>query len=275
MSAGAAAGSAHPSSAGIETLFAQERKGNGTGDGVPLVLLHGFGGDHTGWLSIVSRLSKDVATLAYDLPGHGRSLNVPGAGRAGAMSKGVLADLDARGVTRFHLCGHSMGGAVATLMAMRAPDRVASLTLLGPGGFGPEIAIDVLRDWGRATSTTALSRALRRMTAPGHVFGAFEIGRLEAMRRRPGQREKLVEITTLLADEDGRQGAIDREAIRSLSVPTTLVWGDRDPVLPASQADGLDDVYHVLRLQGAGHMLMEERPAAVARALRERIAAEL
>ena len=242
---------------------------------MPLVLLHGFGGDHTGWFTVVPRL-PNVPTLAYDLPGHGRSLAAPGAGRAGAMAKGLLADLDARGIGPFHLAGHSMGGAVATLAAMRAAERVASLTLLAPGGFGPEIAYDVLERWAAADSRPSIARALRRMTTPGHETGAFEIGRVEAARRRPGQVAELRRIVTGLVDDHGEQGAIDREAIRALPTmldgPVTLVWGERDPVLSPHHAEGLDDALRVVRLPGAGHMLMEERPREVAVALTETMA---
>ena len=244
-------------------LFAQERRGEGD----PIVLLHGFGGDHTAWIGIVQRVGASRATLAYDLPGHGRSLDVPGAGRAGAMAKALLADLDARGIGRAHLVGHSMGGAVATLMAMRAPGRTASLTLVAPGGFGPEIAIDVLHDWGAAVQRPAIARALARMTAPGHVTGAFEIGRVEAMRRRPGQAARLREIADMLADADGRQGEIPREQVEGLSMPVALVWGDADPILPFSQSTSRGATMTVVALEGAGHMLMEERPREVAAAL--------
>ena len=246
--------------------FAQARRGEGD----PLVLLHGFGGDHTGWFTVIPRL-PNVPTLAYDLPGHGRSLGAGGAGRAGAMAKGLLADLDARGIGRFHLAGHSMGGAVATLAAMRAPDRVRSLTLLAPGGFGSEIGYDILVAWANADSRPAIARALRRMTAPGHETGAFEIGRVETARRRHGQVPELRRIVAGLVDDRGEQGAIDRDAIRALpgtlGAPVTLVWGDADPVLSAHHADGLDDALNVVRVPGAGHMLMEERPRDVAGAL--------
>lgn len=246
------------------TPFALSRSGEGT----PLVLLHGFGGDHTAWLSIVSRF-RGVPTVAYDMPGHGRSLDVPGGGRTGAMAKAILTDLDERGIDRFHLAGHSMGGATAAMVALRAPERLASLTLIAPGGFGPEIAIDTLRMWADATSDAALSRALKRMTAPGHITGAFEIARIAAMRRRPGQREMLRDIVGGMADEDGKQGAFDRDKLRAAfeRMPTMLVWGDDDPVLPTLQADGWGDSLNVVRVPKAGHMLMEEKPAAVAKAI--------
>ena len=250
------------------TPFALHR----SGEGLPLVLLHGFGGDHTAWLSIVSRL-RGTPTLAYDLPGHGRSLDVPGGGRPSAMAKAVLADLGERGIERFHLAGHSMGGATATMVALRAPERLASLTLVAPGGFGPEIAIDTLRAWADATSDTALSRALKRMTAPGHITGAFEIARIAAMRRRPGQREMLREIVGGMADENGRQGAFDRAKLREafVTVRTSLVWGEADPVLPFSQGEGWGDALQLYAVPKAGHMLMEERAAAVAKAIKDTI----
>ena len=251
-----------------ESLFAQERRGAREGSGETLVLLHGFGGDHTAWFSIVQRLPKEWRVLSYDLPGHGRSLNVPGAGRAGAMAKAVLADLEARGIERFRLAGHSMGGAVATMMAMRAPERIAALTLLAPGGYGPEIAIDVLRDWGAAATRPSIAKALARMTAPGHRFGAFEIGRVEAMRRRPGQVPVLREIAASMADENGHQGAFPSEHLAKLPGGSTLVWGDADPILPFEQAERAPDNLVRVDLPAAGHMLMEERPAEVANAIR-------
>ena len=239
-----------------------------SGEGLPLVLLHGFGGDHTAWLSIVSRL-RGTPTIAYDLPGHGRSLDMPGGGRPSAMAKAVLVDLDKRGVERFHLAGHSMGGATAAMIALRAPERLASLTLVAPGGFGPEIAIDTLHAWADAISDTALSRALKRMTAPGHITGAFEIARIAAMRRRPGQREVLRKIVGGMADENGKQGAFDRKKLQEAfsGIPASLVWGEADPVLPFSQSEGWGDALRLYAVPKAGHMLMEERAVAVAKAI--------
>src|SRR5882757_4225967 len=116
----------------ISSLYVAER---GAGPKT-IVLLHGFGGCHDVWHEVTSALAPGIRTLAYDLPGHGLSLDFPGGGAAKTAARAVLAALAARQTSqmrRVHLGGHSMGGASATLMALTAPEKVASLTLLAPG----------------------------------------------------------------------------------------------------------------------------------------------
>lgn len=114
------------------TLFAEVRHASSAK--APLVLLHGFGGIGSAWAPVIERLDPDLPLVVYDLPGHGASLDAEGVGHAGVMAKAILEDLDRRGLSSFHLCGHSMGGAVASLVALKAADSVRSLTLLAPGG---------------------------------------------------------------------------------------------------------------------------------------------
>ncbi|TIO63391.1 MAG: alpha/beta fold hydrolase, partial [Mesorhizobium sp.] len=94
-----------------------------------IVFLHGFGACHSIWRDVIAGLTPDVRTLAYDLPGHGNSLQCQAAGVKQAAGV-ILADLGARRLGKVHVVGHSMGGAIATLMASADPERVASLTLL-------------------------------------------------------------------------------------------------------------------------------------------------
>ncbi|MGT2467378.1 alpha/beta fold hydrolase [Mesorhizobium atlanticum] len=96
-------------------------------------------------------LAAEARVLAYDLPGHSHSLQCEGMGGAKPAARAILADLAARQLTKVHLVGHSMGGAVATLMALADSGRVASLTLLAPGGFGPEINAALLRRYAAAS----------------------------------------------------------------------------------------------------------------------------
>ena len=130
----------------VSSLYVAER---GAGPKT-VVLLHGFGGCHDIWREVTATLAPGIRTLAYDLPGHGLSLDFPGSGPAKTAARAVLADLAARGIARVHVAGHSMGGAVATLMALAEPETIASLTLLAPGGFGPEINGPLLRRYAAA-----------------------------------------------------------------------------------------------------------------------------
>ena len=112
------------------TLAAEEPCGD------PVVLVHGFGGDKNSWLFVQQPLSEDHAVHALDLPGHGASGKDVGDGSLARLADVVVGFLDALGISRAHLVGHSLGGAVVAAAARSAPEKVASLTLLAPAGYG-------------------------------------------------------------------------------------------------------------------------------------------
>ena len=103
------------------------------------VLLHGFGADLNSWMFTQPALSEGRRTIALDLPGHGGSTKDVGSGDADALVDVVDGALAELGIDHVHLVGHSMGGAVAALVAARRPERIATLTLIAPSGLGPEI----------------------------------------------------------------------------------------------------------------------------------------
>ncbi|WP_269932519.1 alpha/beta fold hydrolase [Aminobacter sp. HY435] len=234
----------------------------GSGKNV-VVLLHGFGGCSGVWKDVVEHLDGVFTTIAYDLPGHGLSIDYPNAGSAKTAARAVLADLASRGVERVHLVGHSMGGAVATLAALLEPQRVASLTLLAPGGYGPEINAPLLRRFAAARCPEEIGACLAEMSSPDSVVSEHSVGQLAEMRSRPGQSEKLIEFVTAMTAND-RQGVIPRETIASLPMPVMVVWGTDDNVLPYSQAEGLPARFMIHHVLEVGHMLPEETPELVA-----------
>lgn len=243
----------------ISSLFAADQ-GSGS---KTIVLLHGFGGCHDVWREVILSLSPPARTLAYDLPGHGLSLDVPGAGSAKVAARALLADLSTRALKRVHLVGHSMGGAVAVLMALAEPEKVASLTLLAPGGFGPEINGSLLRRYAGARSPSEIRACLADMSGPRARSFDHTADILCEMRKRPGQLEKLVEIAAAMTRDD-RQGVIPRDQLDRLTMPVMVVWGSDDAVLPFTQADDLPARFHLHHVLEAGHMLIEEAPDLVA-----------
>lgn len=254
-------------------VFAEVRQSSSAK--VPLVLLHGFGGIGASWAPAIGRLDADQPLIIYDLPGHGRSLDAQGVGHAGVMAKAILADLDQRGVSSFHLCGHSMGGAVASLIAQKAASSVHSLTLLAPGGFGFEIDDQALRHYAVAENAGELATALAAMTAPGHVADPSGLERLAAARQAPGALDRLLAIlASFLVERDGRtgQGTLPLASFDGFGIPTRLLWGTADPILPVEQASKIWPGAVVTLIEGAGHMLIDEAPDEVVAALKAALA---
>lgn len=236
------------------------------GEGEPLVLLHGFGGTHRAWDRVVAALGQGTRVLAYDLPGHGGSLDFPEAGPAPVAARAIVADLQARGFGRFHLAGHSFGGAVAALIAMRAPGQVASMTLFAPGGFGPEINAPLLKRYAEARTPDEVEACLILMSGPGCKVPSDVVEAAMAMRAQPGQVSMLRRIWQMIAGE-GSQGTLPRDGLAGLDLPVRVVWGGFDAVLPPRQSDDLPPLFARHFFPGLGHMLPEEAPADMARIL--------
>ncbi len=240
----------------------------GEGAGAPVVFLHGFGGLAETWSRLQTRVSAHKTTLAFDLPGHGGSLDFPDFGESKVAARAVISELSARNTDKAHLVGFSMGGAIACLIGLFQPEKVASLTLLAPGGFGPEINHRLLQLYA-ASETDAEFRA----TLP-HFYGYnAEIPDETYQREVKGRQQKgataaLQKIANLLFD--GRQqGVIPLEPLVKLGVPIKVLWGRQDNVLPARQAEGLPGEIAVHMFGETGHMIGEEQGEAVYRAVME------
>lgn len=232
----------------------------------PVVLLHGFDGEGALWSGVQAGLAKaGQRSLAYDLPAHGGAEDFPQAGPPKVAARAVLADLRQAGIERAHLVGHSMGGAVAALAALFSPGEIASLTLLAPGGFGPEIGTGPIRAVMEAETETELALALGSMGAPGWRPDEATV-RAILHGRRPGSRRRMRALFALLFAGE-RQGVLPLEAIAGAGIPTTLVWGDRDGVTPFAQMGAAPAAFRRIVLPGIGHMPMLEDCAGTIQAI--------
>ena len=216
--------------------------------------LHGFGGDASSWLNFQVGLSGTWRSIAFDLPGHGGSLDYPDTCNAVVAAKAVLHELEQMGVERFHLVGHSMGGATAAVIALRRPELVASVSLIAPGGFGSEINQALLRRYAEQKDEENLKIVLEQF------FGSeFRLPRAMAkyaalQRQDPRVCESLK--MTAEAILDGKiQKTLPIEDLASLSIPIKVIWGRQDRVIPVSQCVGLPAMMAVHIFEKAGHMV--------------------
>lgn len=220
-----------------------------TGDGDPLVLLHGTGDESLFLLPLIERL-HGRRVIAIDRPGHGRSDPVPlPRNRYRAACTSWLGQaLDALDVDRTALLGYSMGGLYATWFALAHPDRVERLVLMAAAPALPGTSVPTPF---AALATPVLGAAINRRPATRESMLDFAgmIGEEEAMRGQPDMldllvagdadsseaaRAEVMAIISPLALAPGfgfRSGpAIAPDELRTLDVPALLVWGEEDPV---------------------------------------------
>ncbi len=234
----------------------------------PVILIHGFGGDASTWRNIQIQLENKRRTIAFDLPAHGRALSDFEPCNAVGSAKAVVKSLDALKLDRVHLVGHSMGGAVATLIAMRGPERIASLTLLAPGGFGPEINAKLLRRY--AVSQTG---AEQQVLLEQFVGLEFELPKkladyVATQRSTKGAAEALTAVSGLILEGE-RQGVLPTGKLGELPMPIKVIWGTQDKILPARQCHKLPGPIACHVFDHVGHMVHMEIPQEVVRLILE------
>ncbi|HZN78314.1 MAG TPA: acetoin dehydrogenase dihydrolipoyllysine-residue acetyltransferase subunit [Mycobacterium sp.] len=240
----------------------------------PVLFVHGYGGDKNSWLFVQEPIAAGRATYALDLPGHGASSKDVGDGTIQTLAQAVLGFLDTVGLNRVHLVGHSMGGAVITLLAAdpAATGKVASLTLISPVGFGPEINAGYLRGFAEAESRRDLKPHLLALFADPGLVNRQLIDDLLKYKRLDGVDQALRSLVQNLVEGD--KSAVDLTGeLASFGGPAVAVWGREDKIVPAANAAGLGNAATVHIVDGVGHMAHMEKPQAVVAAIREALGA--
>jgi pimeloyl-ACP methyl ester carboxylesterase len=228
----------------------------------PLVLVHGAGGNLMHWPGELRRL-PDCTVVALDLPGHGHS------GGAARQEIGeyveVVAQLARRlGLPRFVLAGHSMGGAIALETALRSPQILAGLVLVATGAklpVDPDLLGAMQGNWQSVTPTLA------SWSQGTHIDP--QLTRIYLQR--------LAELDPKMVYRDYAACAMwDRSAeLGRIRAPTLVVCGDADRMTPIECSIDLERGIENAQLaivSGAGHMVMLEQPAVVARAVQRFLA---
>ena len=234
----------------------------GPDEGEAIVLLHGFGADMTTWMFNQAALAEDRPVYALDLPGHGGSEKDLDDGSVAALAAVVRDYMDAVGLGSAHLVGHSLGGAIAAAVALDAPDRVTALTLIAPAGLGPEIAGAFIEGFIGESRARKLRPIIEMLVADPADVTADMVEEVLKFKRLDGA----VAALRAVADANfagGVQQLSLRDRLGELRVPTRVVWGEADRILPASHAEGLPASIAVAAIPGAGHIVHMEKAAEV------------
>ena len=246
------------------------------GSGPPLVLLHGLGATKTSFLPTVSALARSHRMIALDLPGFGDSDKPIGPYDAPFMARWVSAALDALGLDRTHLLGHSMGGRVALEVAFDHPGRIDRLALMTPS-----------LAWLRQRSWAPVLRLLRPelglvQPAPRFIVDTIVRNLIPGADSDGGAAVAADEFVRGYVDPRGRyafyaaarsiyleEPELFWSRLRELAPRSLFVWGTKDPLVPIGfmrhVEQALPEAEHVEL--NCGHVPQLEAPWQLHRAL--------
>ena len=211
------------------------------GEGEPVVMVHGLSGSTRWWSRNVQAIAERHRIYLVDLPGFGMM--------RGLRRRFVLAEtatwlsewMEAVGLRRAHLVGHSMGGYLSVRLAASRPELVRRLVLVAPAGVPTERSM-----LGHLVPLLLAARYATPAFMPVLVRDALRTGPMTLWRA----------ARDLLAEDV-------RGDLRNIEAPTLLVWGENDPLIPPAVGDLLREEIpdsHLLLLQRAGHVPMFDQP---------------
>lgn len=239
----------------------------GSGEDVPVLLLHGFGADLNTWMFTQPALSEGRRTVALDLPGHGGSTKDVGAGDADLFADAVEAALAALDISRTHLVGHSMGGAVALALASRDPSRIASVTAIASAGLGADINATFIEGFIRAARRRDAIDVLQMLVHNPSLVSRTMVEDVLRYKRLDGVAAALNTVAQAWFG-GGRQCVDLTGALSAIAVPVQLVWGRCDRIVPVAHAEALASRLPVHVLEDTGHLAHMEKAGEVNRLLR-------
>ncbi|RWR09246.1 acetoin dehydrogenase dihydrolipoyllysine-residue acetyltransferase subunit [Sinirhodobacter populi] len=254
----------------VELPAGRVRYAERPGEGVPLVLIHGFGGDLGNWLFNIDVLAESAPVYALDLPGHGQSVKSARPAGLELMVDTVLAFLDHIGADRAHLAGHSMGGLIAGSVAVSASERVASVTLICPAGLGHEINAGYIDGFVAAAGRKDLKPVLTHLFKDQGLVSRSMVEDLVKFKRLDGVPDFLSDLSAALF-KGGRQAQQIGAGLAASGVPVQVIWGEADAIIPAAHAGALPGARTSI-IPNAGHMVQMEQSAEVNRLIRDFIA---
>jgi pimeloyl-ACP methyl ester carboxylesterase len=246
------------------------------GNGPVLLLVHGIAGSSTTWDDVLPWLSERFCVVAPDLLGHGESAKPRGDYSLGAYASGARDLLRVLGHERASVVGHSLGGGVAMQFAYQFPERCERLVLVSSGGLGREVH-PILRaaalpgaEWvlpllcaaGIREAVDGVARFLRRVglrAAPD----LDEMWRGFSSLADADSRQAFVHTLRTIVDASGQRVSAADRLYLTAEVPTMVVWGELDRMIPVAHAHTAHEAIPGSRLEvfpSSGHFPHRDDP---------------
>jgi len=254
------------------------------GDGPVILLVHGIAGSSRTWREVMPALAERYTVIAPDLIGHGESAKPVGDYSLGAYASGLRDLLGVLGIPSATIVGHSFGGGVAMQLAYQHPERCDRLVLVGSGGLGREVSWmlrllalpgtellmpiifpSFLRDRGNDVGRMLHDRGIRsaRIDEMWRSYGS--------LAESPNRQAFLRTLRSVIDPGGQVVSAMDRISLAA-AVPTMIVWGEHDDIIPVAHAHAAHDAIAGSRLEvfdGAAHFPHAEQPERFAAVLRD------
>jgi pimeloyl-ACP methyl ester carboxylesterase len=244
----------------------------GEGELEPIVFVHGLGGQWQNWLENIPRAARERRVIALDLPGFGLTpvprdkITIPGYGRC------VDAVCERLSLGRVDMVGNSMGGYIAAEVAIQFPARIDQLILVSPAGI---------------SSANVAQRPIMTMGRIATAMVSYGAARHRQIAARPKSRHMALALVArhpslLCADlayegffkgagkpgfDDALRACLDydfRDRLPEIRQPTLIVWGEKDSIIPVSDAHEFERLISDSRkvvMKDTGHIPMAERPS--------------
>ncbi len=241
------------------------------GDGVPVVLLHGYSADLNNWRGLFAGARVDWPVLALDLPAHGGSpRTVPE--DMDMLAAQIEATLAQAGVSTAVLCGHSFGGLAAARIAARGHLDVRGLCLFAPAGLGPQINHAFTDGILRARKADSLRPWLELLVKNPAVITETFLRAVVAAREDEGLTRAMSAFARQFFP-DGTQAFCILQDLAGLRMPARVIFGRQDAILPFDGTRSLPGNVGLYALDQCGHMPHLEHPALALALLTEAVRA--
>ncbi|MFA7265490.1 MAG: alpha/beta fold hydrolase [Candidatus Nanopelagicales bacterium] len=246
------------------------------GSGPALLLIHGIGSRHETWWPVIDELARTHTVIAPDLLGHGQSGKPRADYSIGGYANGMRDLLTVLGIDRVTVVGHSLGGGVAMQFAYQFPQRTERIVLVGTGGLGAEVnpIIPLCTVPGSSLVLSGLvSRPVRRVGLPLlntlHKSGlpmTADLDQLGIVYNDLGSRDArkaFRHVLRAIVDWRGQIVTMNDRAYLTEFIPTLLIWGRDDTVIPVKHAYAAEERLphaEIKVFNNAGHFPHADQP---------------